>query len=1221
MSFLTTVSIRNRLIVALATLTVIGLGVIAIGALKQELTPSIQAPTASITAQSAGLAPEEMANNVTAHLEQAVSAVPGVRSVTSTTSSGDAQILVEWTAGDDDGAVLRAVRDASDAVAPSLPPGTEVNVTAGSTDGMPAMVLSAASRHDAPAFGDALAQTAVPALQAVQGVQLVALTGQETQRVTIDLRPADVQRLGVDPAAIAPALEAHGQVLPAGQADASAGPLAITVGSPLTSLADLQQLPIPTADGAAALAEFADVATETVPPETISRVDGKPALTLTVFPAPGANVVDISHAVTAELTHLTTTLDAQFDVLSDQAPAIEQSIHDLSIEGALGLLFAVLVILAFLRSWRSTLIAAVSIPVSLLVTLIGLWWSGNTLNILTLGALTIAVGRVVDDSIVVIENLSRRRENGPLTPSDVVASVRQVSGAILASTLTTVAVFLPIAFVTGVTGQLFRPFAVTVTIALLASLVVSLTIVPTLASWFLRRPATSRAPVEPSAPATDSAPVGNSTPGGPALRALPAAVPLTPGDVRAPVGLPAANPLAPGDARASGTPAHHDLGSAPDRLQRWFLPAMSTTRRHPVLTLTAAGAVLALTLVATPFLSFGFLGSSGSETLELEQTPKKSGDLVAVAEPVEKALAGVDGVTGVRTAIRPAAVGTPASIQYGVQLKPGLDPDAVEARIRRTLGTLPDPDSVQVTAAAPDGEPVADDGHPTVVLQGDDDAALRTASELLTKRIATVEGVQSVQSDLTGEQSVMHVEIDEPLAARLGFDRATIATAVTDALEGARVGTLMLDGRTQDIVMRTPGTARPADRLGEILLPVTARQTAQAQQEASAALEAKAKAEAEAARTQAEHDLAAQIDDASRQRAELVTQVDALTAQLDELAAAPLPAPEDLDRKAEAHRRAQEERDRQLAALEDAVASAQSSIAGIDEQVRALRQSSAEAAAQQSEADAAVAAQQAALAVTGTPVPLSAVASVTEEPTAPVVLRADRHREVTLTVTPKAGAEGDLAALVDRAARGVDLPTGVTMSPPGAATQQAEAFGQLGMSMLTAILLVLVVMIATFRSLRGPLVLLVSIPFAATGAVFALLLTGTPLGLPALIGLLMLIGIVVTNAIVLLDLVSRFRSAGATLDEAVEHGTRLRLRPILMTAAATVFALLPMALGLTGDGVFISQPLAVVVIGGLVSSTVLTLIVVPVLYTIVERAHERRGRRRADRQARRERRA
>ena len=256
--------------------------------------------------------------------------------------------------------------------------------------------------------------------------------------------------------------------------------------------------------------------------------------------------------------------------------------------------------------------------------------------------------------------------------------------------------------------------------------------------------------------------------------------------------------------------------------------------------------------------------------------------------------------------------------------------------------------------------------------------------------------------------------------------------------------------------------------------------------------------------------------------------------------------------------------------------------------------------------------------VNGTAIPLSAIAEVTEELTAPTITRADGDRQVALTVTPKKGQLDRANAAVQNAIDTVELPSGVTFELGGVSAEQDEAFTQLFAAMIAAILLVMLVMVATFRSFRGPFVLLVSIPFAATGALLGLLLTNTALGLPAMIGLLMLIGIVVTNAIVLMDLINRLREAGAPLEEAVEHGTRLRLRPILMTAAATIFALVPMSLGLTGGGVFISKPLAIVVIGGLISSTLLTLVLVPILYTLVERRHLRKTQKRADRRERRE---
>jgi HAE1 family hydrophobic/amphiphilic exporter-1 len=220
------------------------------------------------------------------------------------------------------------------------------------------------------------------------------------------------------------------------------------------------------------------------------------------------------------------------------------------------------------------------------------------------------------------------------------------------------------------------------------------------------------------------------------------------------------------------------------------------------------------------------------------------------------------------------------------------------------------------------------------------------------------------------------------------------------------------------------------------------------------------------------------------------------------------------------------------------------------------------------------------------------------------------RRTATVTVPPEGDNLAEATAAVDAALAEVDLPDGADAEVGGVAEDQAESFSQLGLAMLAAILIVYVIMVATFKSLRQPLLLLVSVPFAATGAILLQIATGVPLGVASLIGVLMLIGIVVTNAIVLVDLVNQYREKGLSAHDATVAGASNRLRPILMTALATIFALTPMALGITGHGGFISQPLAIVVIGGLLSSTVLTLIVLPTLYNLVEGARERRRTRR-----------
>ena len=249
------------------------------------------------------------------------------------------------------------------------------------------------------------------------------------------------------------------------------------------------------------------------------------------------------------------------------------------------------------------------------------------------------------------------------------------------------------------------------------------------------------------------------------------------------------------------------------------------------------------------------------------------------------------------------------------------------------------------------------------------------------------------------------------------------------------------------------------------------------------------------------------------------------------------------------------------------------------------------------------------------PQPLSELASV-EESFGPATITTIRGiRSATVSITPSVEDVGAASIAIQEAVDGADLPDSANATLGGVTAQQADAFSQLGLALLAAILIVYVVMVATFKSLRQPLLLLVSIPFAATGAIALQLIADIPLGVPSLIGVLMLIGIVVTNAIVLIDLVNQFRERGMKTGEAVIEGSSRRLRPILMTAAATIFALVPLGLGLTGSGGFISQPLAIVVIGGLVSSTILTLLVLPALYYLVEGAKERRETRREARAA------
>jgi len=1192
MTFLTRASLANRAIVGLITIAIALLGLVAMGSLRQELMPPVKYPGAFISVQAAGLAPEQMAEVATEPVEQSLRSVAGITEVSSVSSTGSAQITVTWPFELDAEETERAIRSAVDGAKAALPQGARVDVMSGSSSDMPAMMFTAGSSGDPVAFADSLEQTVLPALRSVDGVREATLSGREEQRVEVAIRPADLDRLKVEAASVLQALQANAAVQPAGQVEGAEGAVSVTVGPGLESIEAIQALPVQVQEGSVRVGDVADVSLQSVAATSISRVNGKPALTIQITPGSGANVVDISHGVQAQLDGFTESLGAEFVTLFDQAPYIEQSIHDLSVEGALGLLFAVIVIFAFLRSWRSTVIAAVSIPLSLLITMIGLWWSDNTLNILTLGALTIAIGRVVDDSIVVIENISRHAERRAPTPADIVASVKQVAGAITASTLTTVAVFLPIAFVSGLTGQLFRPFAITVTIALLASLVVALTIVPVLAYWFLKNRAAKRDAVADAS--AESVAAGTATTGAAA----------------------GAGHDAPLDAAAV---AQAEMRSPEDRLQRSIMPALGATRRHPFVTLGASLVVLVATLALSVVIPTDFLGESGQQSLSLQQTPKDAVDLESrakAAEPVERALAKVAGVRDVVAAIpaQSSTAGEPAKITYDILLEEGAKADVVRGEVERALEPVGDPEQFELTAVDTSG---FGGGGIELRVLGNDPVALREASDALVKALEGEPGVEKAASSLSGEQPVVRVVVDPTKAAALGFDQQQVAQAIDAALSGTPAGTLMLEGRERDIVVRTSTVTGGAAGVAELLLPVTPKQTAAAQKAAFDKLKAEQEQQAESAQADAANALDRQISDAQSARSELRGQLGSLREQLAALQGAPIEPAVPGSPEEQAIAAAIRERQEQLATLESAIAQTEQGITASDEQVDQLRKAQREADEQRAEAERMEQEQTAAGELRGTAVRVGDVASVTEELTAPSVTRIGGEREVAISVTPESGALDAANAAVAAAMAEVSLPSGVHYEVTGVSAEQDEAFAQLGLAMLAAIVLVLFVMIGTFRNLRQPMILLVSVPFAATGALLGLFLTGTPLGLPALIGLLMLIGIVVTNAIVLIDLVNKLREGGANLEDAVRHGTRLRLRPILMTAAATIFALLPMAFGLTGGGVFISRPLAIVVIGGLISSTLLTLVLVPILYLLFERGRDRRMARRAERRERR----
>ncbi|HEX8489266.1 MAG TPA: efflux RND transporter permease subunit [Propionibacteriaceae bacterium] len=1221
MTLLTRVSLANRLIVGLVTLAIIVFGVLSIFALKQELLPSITAPTAFVSATYPGASPQIMAKEISTPIEEAAKGVSGVTKVSSTSTNGQASINVEWEFGLDSDKIVSDIRNAVDSVGPTLPDTVTTEVFTGNTEDIPVLVLAVASNAPLAKSGQLVDDVAVPALAGIEGVRQVTLSGQNTTELDITLRPADLRKHDVAAAAVTESIRSQALVTPAGTSYAGNTELAIEVGSTLDTVKKVQALSVASPDGPVALRQLADVEVKAVNATSVARSDGRPALSLTVFKETDADAVEISHAVNELLPGLEQRLgdNTTFSSVFDQAPLIEQSIDDLAVEGGLGLTFAVLVILLFLLSLRSTIITAISIPLSLLIAMIALRLGDYSLNIFTLAALTVAVGRVVDDSIVVIENIKRRAlGHETLTAGDIVASVKEVAGAVTASTLTTVAVFLPVAVVSGVVGELFRPFAITIAVALAASLLVSMTIVPVLAYWFMHR--------------------------GLGRKARAAAL----------------------AAAAAGTASGEELKVT--RLQRGYLPVLRWSLRHPVVTLAVALVVFVATLGSATLLKTDFLGSVTDQTTLTVTQELPAGTRLsatsAAAKKVESVLAASPEVKSYLTTIgggglqQPGTASGASTASMTVTLAEGREADDLRPELQNRLDAVKGAGEITVASAAG-----ATNNDVTVTVSGDNTDTLRVGAEKIEGMLESVDGLIDVRSDLAQQRKVLRVDVDLRKAADQGFTQGEVGQAVASSLQGTKIGTVTLEGESRDILVRTQNAGTSPADVGNLELPVSQIQQQKATDRASDKLtekQDKASKEAEKEADEAAADQREQLDDQRRelqtQRADLAKQREELVdqrtkarealadtrkalRQLEDNKPEPPPAPEpgapdlpvtqvqlqqqqyaeslqkyaeqlaQLNSAVEQSEKGIEQLNDQLDAADEQADKSDEAVQQADEQARKADEQTRKTKEQREEQEKLADEQKAIADVRAQPIRVKDVATVKQVLAPTTVIQIDGVPSVTVTATPEAQG-GDLGALTETIQQRLDSPEGqtqgVTATLGGSSQDQQEAFSQLGLAMLAAIVLVFIIMVATFGSLLQPLILMISIPFAATGAVVGLLVTDTPLGVPSMIGLLMLIGIVVTNAIVLIDLINQYRRSGEDLQAAVIDGARLRLRPIIMTACATIFALIPMGLGLTGGGAFISRPLAVVVIGGLVSSTVLTLVLVPVLYTLIERRGERR---------------
>ena len=1022
MSRLTELSVAKRSVTLLLAAALFIAGISAWGSLKQELVPDIEFPVITVVAPYPGAGAADVAEQVARPIERAVAGVPRLAQLQSTSANSVALVVAQFTFGTNVKEAREAI--AANVEAAGLPESVDTEISALNINASPVVIasLAATTEDGLDAAADIARTEIVPEILALEGVSRADLTGGIEDRLLVTLDPSALAEAGVSTQQIIGVLQANNLTLPAGQLPSEGTKIPVSAIGRFSSIDEVDRLVIgfrPAADTTTAptpitLGDLGTVAMAGVPTTGYGRTDGNPALSLSVTKTSDANTVEVAEAVQEKLAEVQARHEDVLSVttVSDLSVFIEESRDGLLKEGGLGALFAVLTIFLFLFNIRSTVVAAISIPLSVLTALVVMQVAGITINVMTLGGLAVAVGRVVDDAIVVLENIYRHRALGEDRLTAVLRGPREVAAAITASTLTTVGVFLPLGFVGGLVSQFFLPFALTVTFALLASLIVALTVVPVLAYLLIDR------------------------------------VKLNVDEFGEP------------------------LNSLWVRAYAPTISFLLSSRWSKIGLLVVALVLFVGSLGLVGQLPTQFINAGSEKVLQVSVAPPAGVDSLTVLAQAERAEAILDGdaeVELVQTSvpgegdtsfqtILAATSGRPAnSATMTVRLDSSADLGASSERLARLLDPLKaDGYDIQVSEAFGFGG-----GGLNVIVNAEDPAIVESTTDTVLAAIADVPGLINLKSDLVKATPEIQVTVDPNKAIGVGSSTAQIAGEVRAALVGQVATRVQIgDGSPVDIVI--------------------------------------------------------QLDP------EQVTSLEAL-------------------------------RNLPVGTAVKAPLGSVATVEQVDAQGSITRIGQAPAA--------------------------SITAEITSEDTGAVSL-AVQERIDALRLDGAIAAAGEVRL------------AGVT-------EQQNEAFGGLFASMAVAVLIVYVMMVLAFNSLVTPFIILFSLPLATIGAFPALYVTDRPIGVSALIGFLMLIGIVVTNAIVLLDLVERLRREGHSARDALIEGGKIRVRPILMTAIATILALSPLAAGLN-QGSIIAAELGTVVIGGLFSSTFLTLLVVPVVYSLVD---------------------
>jgi HAE1 family hydrophobic/amphiphilic exporter-1 len=1053
-------AIRRRVTVIMCTVAIALFGLVSLSRLKLNLLPDLSYPTLTIRTELPGAAPLELETLVTRPVEEAVSIIRNVRQVRSVSRSGQSDVTLEFLWGTDMDLAGIDVREKLDALQLPLEAKRPLLLRFDPTS-EPVMRLAFLDKEakvdDAGVdrlkalrrFAD---DRLKPDLEAVEGSAAVKVSGGYEDEVQVFVDQQKLAQLGLSIEAVTRRIRAENVNLSGGRLEQGTQRFLVRTLNEFESIEQMAAAIIATRDGQPIyLRDVASVTRGYKDREAITRVDGREAIELAVYKEGDANTVQLADGVGKRVEELGKSLPegTEIRVVYDQSKFIAAAIGEVKSAALIGGLLAILVLYAFLRDARATLITGIAIPVSVMGTFVLMYAFNVTLNIMSLGGIALAVGMLVDNAVVVLESIVRKQEQGLERSEAARRGTHEVATAVTASTLTSVAVFFPMVFITGIAGQLFRDQSLTVTFALAFSLVVALTLVPMLAAG---RP-THAADKETTQSAAAPGRARRRMEG--ALGAVATGVRRLAGWISTAMRL-ALSPVVRATQAVNSWAESHYPGAI-----RWALA-------NPGKTIGSAFALFVFTLAfILPRLGTELIPqmSQGEFNVDLRLppgTPLEQTDRavratqIASAELGNVALTYSVAGTGNRLDANPVDAGENTG-RVSITLKKGSGRADEEAAMQGMRGSLENMPGVQYRFSRPALFSLSTPLE--VVVSGYDLDRLQAAAEQVRVAMLADDRFTDVKTTVETGNPEIQIVFDQERAAQLGLVVRDIADRVVNSVRGEVATRYKLRDKQIDVLVRS---------------------------------------------------------------------VDTRAASIEE--------------------------------------------------IRNLIVNPGDAS----------------------PVPLSAVADVQLALGPSEVRRIGQERVAVISANL---ARGDLGTAVDALqaiVAGVALPVGTSAFLSGQSEEMRDSFRSMEFVLLLAIFLVYLVMASQFESLVHPFVILLTIPLAITGAVWALWLTGTTVNVVAYIGLIMLAGIVVNQSIVLIDAVNQARERGLAKHEAIVEAGRLRLRPILITKLTTILGLLPMALGI-GEGAEVRAPMAITVIGGVLLTTFLTLLVIPVVYSVLDR--------------------